>query len=92
MPKGIPRDKSVEHTILHRLKITRGHLDRVIKMVEAGDYCVDVIHQSQAIQSALKGTDQVILKNHMETCVAESIKQGKAKEVIEEVMRVVERQ
>ena len=44
MPKGVPRDKSIERTVLHRLKIARGHLDRVISMVEKGEYCIDVIH------------------------------------------------
>ncbi len=91
MPKGIPRNKSVERSFLHRLKIARGHLDRVIEMVEKGDYCIDVIHQSQAVQAALKQVDQVILKNHMSTCVADSIKQGNATEVIDEVMKVIEK-
>ena len=91
MPKGIPRDNTIKHQLLHRLKITAGHLDRVIKMVESGDYCIDVIHQSQAVQSALKQTDQVILKNHMQTCMADAIKNGKDGEVIEEVMRVIEK-
>lgn len=89
MPKGVPRDKSIQHTILHRLKIVRGHLDKVIKMVEQGEYCIDVIHQSIAIQSSLKQVDRVILKNHMETCVAEAVKQGKSQEVITEIMKVM---
>jgi DNA-binding FrmR family transcriptional regulator len=92
MPKGIPRDQSVQRKITHRLKIARGHLDRVIRMVEIGDYCIDIIHQSIAVQAALKETDQVVLKNHMETCVAEEIKKGNTKEVIEEVMKVMEKQ
>ncbi len=90
MPKGIPRDRSVQHTTLHRLKIVRGHLDRVITMVEDGQYCIDVIHQSLAVQAALKSIDELILKNHMETCVAAEIKKGNAREVIGEVMKVME--
>ncbi len=89
MPKGVPRDKSVQHQILHRLKIARGHLDKVIDMVDGGTYCIDIIHQSQAVQSALKQIDQVVLKNHMQTCVAQSIEQGKSKEVIDEVIKVI---
>ncbi|OGG24654.1 hypothetical protein A3A79_02205 [Candidatus Gottesmanbacteria bacterium RIFCSPLOWO2_01_FULL_43_11b] len=89
MPKGVPRHQSVQQTVLHRLKITRGHLDRVINMVEKGHYCIDVIHQSLAVQAALKATDEVILKNHMETCVAAEIKKGNATEVIDEVMKVM---
>lgn len=77
--------------ILHRLKIARGHLEKVISMVENDAYCIDVIHQSLAVQSALKKTDQEILRNHMEHCVADAIREGKTKEVVEEVMRVVEK-
>ena len=92
MPKGVPRDKSIERTVLHRLKIARGHLDRVISMVEKGEYCIDVIHQSQAVQAALKGIDQVVLKNHMETCVAQEIKKGNSQQVLDEVMKIMEKQ
>jgi CsoR family transcriptional regulator, copper-sensing transcriptional repressor len=91
MPRGIPRDNSIKRRILHRLKVSRGHLDRVIGMVEKGDYCIDVIHQSQAVQAALKNVDQVILENHLNTCVADSVKRGDAKEVISEVMKVIKK-
>lgn len=91
MPKGIPRDQSFQHTLIHRLKIARGHLDRVVKMADEGHYCIDLIHQSLAVQAALKKTDQLILKNHMETCVAESIKRGQKDQVIAEVMKVMEK-
>lgn len=92
MPKGLPRDTSTKHALLHRLKIARGHLDKVISMVDNGDYCVDVIHQSLAVQSALKKIDQAMLKHHMETCVAEEIRKGNTKEVIDEVMKVMKKQ
>ena len=91
MPKGIPRDQSAQRTIIHRLKIARGHLDKVIEMAQKDAYCIDIIHQSLAVQAALKQTDTVILKNHMETCVADAIKKGESKEVIAEVMKVIER-
>jgi len=91
MPRGTPRIQSIQQKILHRLKIVRGHLDRVIAMVDANEYCIDIIHQSMAIQSALRETDHVILKNHMETCVADSIKKGQSDEVINEVMKVMEK-
>lgn len=91
MPKGIPRDQSIERSVLHRLAIASGHLDKVIQMVEEGHYCIDVVHQSMAVQAALRETDQIVLKNHMQTCVADAIKQGKKNEVIEEVMRIMEK-
>lgn len=91
MPKGIPRNQSVQQRIIHRMKIARGHLDRVIAMVEDGNYCVDVINQSLAVQAALRSTDQEILKNHMVTCVADEIKKGNSQEVIDEVMKIMEK-
>lgn len=64
------------NTTLHRLKIARGHLDKVIDMVDKGTYCIDVVHQTMAVQSALRKIDELILENHLKTCVADSIKNG----------------
>lgn len=91
MSRGIPKDKSVKRNILHRLKIVRGHLDKVIGMVEADQYCIDIVHQTIAIQSALKEVDKIILANHMKTCVSDSIKRGNSKEVIDEVIKVLDK-
>ncbi|MBI3955838.1 metal-sensing transcriptional repressor [Candidatus Gottesmanbacteria bacterium] len=66
-------------------------MDTVIRMVEDGDYCIDVVHQSLAIQAALREVDHEILKNHMQTCVADSIRKGNSDEVIEEVMKIMEK-
>lgn len=88
MPKGVPRNQSVNSQVLHRMKIARGHLDKVIKMTEDGEYCIDIVQQSIAVQGALRKVDEVMLKNHMETCVADSIKHGKSEEIIDEVMKV----
>lgn len=77
--------------ILHRLKISRGHLDKVISMIESGSYCIDVLHQSQAVQSALRQTDNVILENHLKTCAADAIRNGKGDEAIGEIMEVVKK-
>lgn len=82
------RPKDTQERILHRLKISQGHLKKVIQMVENQDYCIDVIHQSQAVQKALSETNSVILEHHLKTCAADAIKKGKAKEAITEVMNV----
>lgn len=89
MARGIPRDLSVKRKILHRLKIARGHLDRVVRMVETDEYCIDVVHQSQAVQSALKKSDEEVLKHHLQTCVTDQIKQGREEKAISEIMSVL---
>ncbi len=91
MPKGIPRNQSTDREILHRLKIARGHLDKVIKMVEDKDYCLDIVHQSLAIQSALKKADNIILKNHLMHCVPNAVKEGQQEETVEEIMKVFDK-
>jgi len=82
------RPKDTQERILHRLKIARGHLNKVIKMVEEDSYCIDVLHQSQAIQKALKETDNLMLENHLKTCAADAIGKGKKDEAVAEVMQV----
>ena len=89
MPKGIPRDSSVNHAIIHRLQIAHGQLQAVIDMIKNGAYCIDVINQSQAVQAALKQTDHVIMHNHLATCAAEEIKKGNTRAIIKEVMDVM---
>lgn len=85
------KPKDQKERILHRLKISAGQLNKVIKMVESDRYCIDVLLQSQAVQKALKGTDSVILENHLNTCVVDAIKEGKSEEVISEIMAVLKK-
>ncbi len=85
------RPKDTKERILHRLKIAQGHLKKVREMVESDDYCIDVIHQNQAVQKALKEIDTLTLENHLSGCVADAIKNGRKDEAIMEVMAVFKR-
>ncbi len=82
------RPKDTQERILHRLKIAQGHLKKVVRMVESDQYCIDVLHQSHAVQKALKETDNLMLENHLKTCAADAIGRGKQDEAIAEVMQV----
>lgn len=73
----------------HRLKIAAGQLQKTVSMLEGGAYCIDTIHQLQAVREALRKAEQEILHDHLNTCVVDQIKQGKSSEVIAEVMKVV---
>lgn len=86
------RPKNDEERILHRLQIAQGHLKKVLKMVENNEYCIDVIHQSQAVQRALEEADALVLENHLNGCVVDHIKKGEAKKSIEEIMNVFKKQ
>lgn len=82
------RPKDTQERILHRLKIARGHLNKVIQMIEEDCYCINVLHQIQAVGSAITETEGVILENHLKTCALDSIRNGKQEEAIKEIMTV----
>lgn len=83
--------KDTNERILHRLKIAQGHLSKVLNMAETGAYCVDILHQSNAVQRALKEADNVIMENHLNTCASDAIKKGQKNKTIREVMSVFEK-
>lgn len=82
------KPKNEHERVLHRFKIARGHLNKVIDMVEKNEYCIDILHQSQAVQKALKEIDNLTLENHLHGCVSDAIKNGHKDEAINEVMAV----
>ena len=82
------RPKDTQERILHRLKIAKGHLEKVMKMVQDDVYCIDVLQQLNAVESGLKETGNVLLENHLQTCTANAIRKGKSKEAIKEIMEV----
>ncbi len=80
--------KNTKDRIVHRLKIAQGHLKKVLSMVENDEYCINVLHQSQAVQNALKETDVVILENHLRTCASDAIKKGNGQKAVDEILSI----
>jgi CsoR family transcriptional regulator, copper-sensing transcriptional repressor len=81
-----------ENTI-RRLKTVEGHLRGVIRMVEEDAYCIDVIRQIQAIESALNKVSSKILEGHLNSCVTTAIQGNDKKErerVLKEITEVFE--
>ncbi len=82
------KTKTTKDNVLHRLKIVRGHLDKIISMVEADAYCIDVLTQTKAVQSALNKADEVLLEHHLSHCVVDHVKQGQSQTAVTEIMKV----
>lgn len=57
-----------------RLKTIEGHVKGVTRMVENGEYCIDVIRQIQAVQAALNKVTTQILDEHLNSCVITAIR------------------
>lgn len=78
--------------LLHRVKIVRGHFEKVLDMIKNDDYCLDITQQTYAIQNALKKIDEVILEHHLRTCVQNAIRDNRnIEEKVEEVIEVFKR-
>lgn len=60
-------------------------------MVEEDCYCIDVLNQSRAVQSALKEADALLLRDYLKVCTSDITKKKKADKAIDEVMQVFER-
>ncbi len=78
---------------LRRLKTIEGHLRGVIRMVEEDSYCIDVIRQIQAVESALNKVSTQILSNHLDSCVTTAIQGNNPRErerVLKEITEVFE--
>lgn len=85
------KPKNSHERIDHRLKISLGHLKKVIQMVEDHEYCINVLHQSLAVQKALREVDALILENHLKTCTVDAIKRGEKGKVIKEIITILKK-
>lgn len=57
-----------------RLKTIEGHIRGINRMVEDGVYCIDVIRQIQAVQSALNKVSTIILEEHLNSCLITAVR------------------
>lgn len=76
--------------ILHRIKIIKGHVSAIEKMIEDDRYCVDIVHQSLAVQKSLKKLDALIMSDHIKHCVVDQAKVGNSEKITEELLKIFE--
>lgn len=74
----------------HRLSIARGHLESIVKMLDKEEvYCIDVLRQIKAVQGALSGAGDVVLRGHLESHVSTAAERGDTLEIVEELMEAL---
>jgi DNA-binding FrmR family transcriptional regulator len=79
--------------IARRLKTIEGHVRGIQRMVDEGEYCIDIIRQIQATQSALNKVSQLVLEEHMHECVITAVRgedAGERERVLNEIAEVYE--
>jgi DNA-binding FrmR family transcriptional regulator len=76
-----------------RLKTVEGHVAGIRRMLEQGSYCIDVIRQIQAVQSALTKVSKMVLDEHLHSCVITAVQgedQAERERVLQEIIDVYE--
>ena len=69
--------------LITRLNRIEGQVRGIRTMVEEDRYCVDIVTQVSAIQSALNGFNKELLARHIKTCVSDDIQAGNEEAVDE---------
>ena len=75
---------------LKRLAYIEGHVQGIRRMVDEEKYCVDILKQTFAVRRAIEKLESKILDNHLHTCAVEGIRDGRAEEVIGELLELYE--
>lgn len=76
--------------LIHRLNRIEGQIRGIRGMVEKGAYCPDILVQSAAVTAAMNSFNKELLSDHIRTCVARDIREGKD-ETIDELLNVLQK-
>ena len=76
--------------LMNRLSRIEGQVRGIKGMLEKDAYCPEILVQVSAVNAALNSFNKVLLANHIRTCVAEDIREGKD-ETIDELVKVLQK-
>ncbi len=77
-------------SLMNRLNRIEGQVRGVQRMLERDAYCVDILIQVSAINSALNSFNKELLGNHIRSCVVENVRSGND-EIIDELVRTIQK-
>jgi CsoR family transcriptional regulator, copper-sensing transcriptional repressor len=80
---------TVKKDSLNRLKRIEGQVRGIMRMVDSGEYCIDIINQIVAVQKALDGVSKNVMKRHVESCVSEAIRRNGGEKMIDELIQTI---
>ncbi len=83
--------KADKDRIARSIKIARGQLDGILRMIDEDRYCVDISNQILAVESILKNANREILHAHIRSCVREGLQTDEPNPKLEEALQLLER-
>lgn len=83
--------KADKSSVTRSIKIARGQLDGVLRMIEEDRYCVDISNQLLATQALLKRVNKEIMHAHIRSCVREGLHADEPNPKLEEALDLLDR-
>jgi len=76
---------------LVNFKKAQSLISKIIQMVEANEYCIDIMQQNSAVMGLLKSAHQMLMENHLNTCFKKAMEtknEKRKREMTQEILRV----
>lgn len=83
--------KADKSSVSRKIKIARGQLDGILRMIDDDRYCIDIATQMMAAQSIIRKATQEVLEAHIRSCVSESLHTDEPNPKIEEALTALEK-
>lgn len=80
------RSQEEKDKLIKRLNIIEGQVKGIKQMILDNRYCDDILTQMLAINKALESLENIILENHLNSCIKTKIEKGNTDEVSKEIM------
>ena len=68
-----------------------GQIRGVEKMIDKGNYCIDILNQIKAVKNSITSVEGKILKKHLEECIKESLTGNNFETKVEEIVKILKR-
>jgi DNA-binding FrmR family transcriptional regulator len=78
-----------KENLMARLKRIEGQVRGIMRMVDEGRYCPDILQQVAAMTGAADEVALILLRSHLEGCVKEAIEQHQGDQALDDLMHVV---
>jgi CsoR family transcriptional regulator, copper-sensing transcriptional repressor len=82
--------KEKEKTLIN-FKKAKSHLEKIISMVENGEYCINIMQQNLAVIGLLRSAHEMLMEGHLNTCFKDAMaskNEKKKQEMTDEILRV----
>ena len=77
-----------KNQLIRRLKIVEGQVRGLQEMLKKDAYCIDVITQTSAVKQGLSNVEDILMENHLGSCLTHQVKKGKEKQAVSEILKV----